>query len=139
MLNKFFGKSNKNNYISYEDIQNVIKFNSTKYIIINTLDPFEQDCLIINTIISHNEENIINNSINNYDYDKHIIIYGKNCNDIRVEDKFSQINGLGFKNVYIYKGGLFEWLLLQDIYGKELFPTTKDLLDILKYKPINIL
>ena len=134
MLNKIFGKSNIN-YISYEDLQNVLKFNSTKYIIINTLDQFEQDCLILNTVISHNEENIINNSINSYDYDKHIIIYGKNSNDIRVEDKVSQINGLGFKNVYVYKGGLFEWLLLQDIYGFDEFPTTSKILDILKYKP----
>ena len=44
-----------------------------------------------------------------------------------------------FKNVYIYKGGLFEWLLLQDIYGKDLFPTTTEILDILRYKPENIL
>jgi len=38
-------------------------------------------------------------------------------------------------NIYIYPGGIFEWLCLQDIYGDELFPTTKKELDILKYKP----
>ena len=42
---------------------------------------------------------------------------------------------LGFYNVYLYNGGLFEWLLLQDIYGFDEFPTTKKELDILKYKP----
>ena len=42
---------------------------------------------------------------------------------------------LGFINVYMYSGGLFEWLLLQDIYGDEEFPTTKKDIDILKYKP----
>jgi hypothetical protein len=36
-------------------------------------------------------------------------------------------------------GGLFEWLMLQDIYGKELFPTTKKELDLLKFKPPPIL
>jgi len=36
--------------------------------------------------------------------------------------------------VYIYSGGLFEWLLLQDIYGSDLFPTTNDKVDFLKYK-----
>ena len=46
---------------------------------------------------------------------------------------------LGFINVYIYLGGLFEWLLLQDIYGRDLFKTTKNELDILKYKPDSIL
>ena len=40
-------------------------------------------------------------------------------------------------NVFIYSGGMFEWLCLQDIYGNELFPTTKKELDILKYKPIS--
>lgn len=129
----------KPKYVSYEDIQNIIRYNSNKYIIINTLLINEQDCLIKNTVLSHNEESIINNNINNYDYDKIIVIYGKNCNDETVENKLTQINSLGFKNAYIYKGGIFEWLLMQDIYGKDLFPTTSEILDILKYKPINIL
>ena len=30
---------------------------------------------------------------------------------------------------------MFEWLLLQDIYGTKEFPTTKKELEILKYKP----
>jgi hypothetical protein len=30
---------------------------------------------------------------------------------------------------------MFEWLLLQDIYGAASFPTTSKELDILKYKP----
>jgi hypothetical protein len=37
--------------------------------------------------------------------------------------------------VYVYTGGLFEWLMLQDIYGEKEFPTSKKELDILKYKP----
>ena len=48
--------------------------------------------------------------------------------------KYNQLMQLGFKNVYIYPGGLFEWLLLQDIYGNELFPTTNEEKDLLKYK-----
>ena len=39
-------------------------------------------------------------------------------------------------NVFIYSGGMFEWLCLQDIYGNELFQQQKEL-DILKYKPIS--
>ena len=30
---------------------------------------------------------------------------------------------------------MFEWLLLQDIYGNDDFKTTQEELDILKYKP----
>ena len=64
-----------------------------------------------------------------------IFIYGRNNNDETVIQKHKQIIALGFKNVYVYSGGLFEWLLMQDIYGEENFPTTTKELDILRYKP----
>jgi hypothetical protein len=41
--------------------------------------------------------------------------------------------------VFVYTGGLFEWLMLQDIYGETDFPTTKKELDILRFKPNKIL
>ena len=41
--------------------------------------------------------------------------------------------------MYIYTGGLFEWLMLQDIYGDKEFLTTKKELDILKFKPNKVL
>jgi hypothetical protein len=66
---------------------------------------------------------------------KRIIIYGKNANDETVNKKHEQLTSLGFYNTFIYSGGLFEWILLQDIYGSDLFPTTKKELDILKFKP----
>ena len=55
-------------------------------------------------------------------------------NDEKMYKKYEQLVALGFTNVYVYVGGMFEWLLLQDIYGSELFPTTSEELDILKYK-----
>ena len=58
--------------------------------------------------------------------------------DITIFKKYEQLSKLGFSNLYIYVGGLFEWLCLQDIYGKEDFPTTCDELDILKYKSCKI-
>jgi hypothetical protein len=64
-----------------------------------------------------------------------IIIYGKNCNDETVEKKYKQIMSFGFQDVYVYTGGLFEWILLQDIYGKDEFPTTSIVIDILKFSP----
>ena len=39
----------------------------------------------------------------------------------------------------MYTGGIFEWLLLQDIYGKDEFPTTSEELDILKYRAATVL
>ena len=64
-----------------------------------------------------------------------LIIYGKNVNDESVEKKYNQIVALGFTYVFIYSGGMFEWVLMQDIYGMEEFPTTDYTLDILKFKP----
>ncbi len=124
--------------INYEDVQYIIK-NPEGHLLINTLSSSEQNCLIINTININNEENIINTCIKRGAKDIKIIIYGKNSNDEKLHSKYNQLTSLGFYNVYIYTGGLFEWLMLQDIYGEKDFPTTKKELDILKYKPNKVL
>jgi hypothetical protein len=124
--------------INFEDIQYIIK-NPEGHILINTLSSSEQNCLIINTININNEENIINNCIIKGLKHIKIIIYGKNSNDDKIYNKYNQLTSLGFYNVYIYNGGLFEWLMLQDIYGEKEFPTTKKELDILKYKSNKVL
>ena len=124
--------------INYEDIQFILK-HSGGHLLINTLSPSEQSCLINNTINMNEEENIINGCIKRGLKDIKIIIYGKNSNDDKIYSKYSQLTSLGFYNVYIYTGGLFEWLMLQDIYGENEFPTTKKELDILKFKPNKVL
>ena len=124
--------------INFEDIQFSIKNRDTT-IIINTLPNTIQDCLIKNTIPSYQEEEIVNSIIKTGRKDIKIIIYGKNSNDDTVYKKYQQLIQLGFYNVYIYTGGLFEWMLLQDIYGAEDFPTTKKELDILKFKGNRVL
>ena len=124
--------------INYEDVQFVIK-NSEIHLLINTLNENEQNCLIPNTVNYKNEEAIINQFIKTGNKQIKIIIYGRNCNDDKIYTKHTQLTSLGFYNVYIYSGGLFEWLMLQDIYGENDFPTTKKELDILKYKSNKIL
>jgi len=124
--------------INYEDVQYIIK-NSEGHLLINTLSSTEQNCLILNTININNEENVINSCIKRGAKDIKIVIYGKNSNDEKLYNKYNQLYSLGFYNVYIYTGGLFEWLMLQDIYGEHEFPTTKKELDILKYKPNKVL
>lgn len=119
---------NKNNF---EDMQRFI--NNKNIIIINTLDLNQQQCLIQNTISADKETDYINKLIKT-NLAKAIVIYGKNCNDENVITKYKQLKELGFKNLSIYIGGLFEWLLLQDIYGDDLFPTTSKETDFLKYK-----
>lgn len=118
--------------LNFEDIQKAI--NDDNYIIINTMPKDLQHCLITNTISAEVEESRINQLINNCK-NKKIIIYGKNANDEKVIKKYNQLFSFGFKNIHIYLGGMFEWLLLQDIYGKEEFQTTNYENDILKYKP----
>ena len=124
--------------INYEDVQYVIK-KSENHILINTLNESEQECLIQNTVNIHKEVELINSLIKNGNKQVKILIYGRNCNDEKLYIKYNQFCSLGFYNVYIYMGGLFEWLMLQDIYGIEEFPTTKKELDILKYKPNKVL
>jgi 3-mercaptopyruvate sulfurtransferase SseA len=120
--------------INFEDVQYAIK-NINHYIIINTLPNTEQDCLIKHTLSYEQEESTINEMLGNYDFNnKKIIVYGKNSGDETAEKKYSQLRTLGFSEIYLYTGGFFEWMLLQDIYGNTEFPTTKKVLDILKYK-----
>ena len=118
--------------VNYEDIQYVMKNNN--FLLINTLNPNNQKCLIKHTIEINKEEQIINKCLNEYKTDITIIIYGKNANEDNLITKYNQLQKLGFSKVYIYPGGLFEWLCLQDIYGESEFPTTSRELDILKYK-----
>ena len=105
------------------------------HILINTLSESKQDCLIPNTIPANQEEIIINRFIKSGNKEIRIILYGENANDEKIYKKYQQLTSLGFFNVYIYVGGMFEWLMLQDIYGFQEFQTTKKELDILRFKP----
>ena len=101
-------------------------------IIINTMDPM-QECLITRTILAKDETMLLNKLINT-NLQARIVIYGVNATDDKIVKKYNQLLTLGFTNVLVYPGGMFEWLLLQDTYGSDQFPTTKKELDILKYK-----
>lgn len=123
------------NKVSFEDIK-LLNDNNRNYLLINTLDENNQECLIKKTLTIKEETNIFNELIKN-DKSKIIIIYGENCNSDKIYLKYNQLHSLGFYNIYLYIGGLFEWLLLQDIYGSDNFPTINNnkYIDILKYKP----
>ena len=122
--------------IGFEDVKIAVQ-RPNQYVIINTLPVTEQEFLIKNTIDIFLEEKKINEIMENYLFKQYkIIIYGKNSTDESIEKKYHQLNGLGFNELYIYYGGLFEWMLLQDIYGENEFPTTSKLIDILKYRPM---
>lgn len=126
---------NDSKMIGFQDVQIAIK-NKNEYLIVNTLSIDEQKCLIVGTIDAESEESVLNSMINTFEQpDKKIVLYGKNSIDKSVDIKAKQLNKLGISDVFIYKGGLFEWMILQDIYGCDEFPTTMNVLDILLYKP----
>jgi hypothetical protein len=124
--------------INFEDVQYVIK-NQEMFMLINTLPQSEQNCLIYSTSDINREEELINQFMKLGNYNVKLVVYGKNSNDEKIYTKGEQLRKLGFNNTFIYTGGLFEWLMLQDIYGSSEFPTTSSELDILKYKPSKIL
>lgn len=131
-INNLLIKQSPIKCVGFENVKLAIQ---EKHLIINTLSNNEQDNLIKSTIDYKTEESLINDLITSYEFSKPILIYGKNATDMAADNKCIQLQKLGFKNIFLYKGGLFEWMLLQDIYGTTEFPTTKHTLDILVYKP----
>jgi hypothetical protein len=127
------------NKINFESMKKIINNNiDSKFIIINTLKLDNQSCLIYKTISCQDEVNIINNYIST-NKNINIVIYGENSIDNTIISKYNQLQELGFNNLYVYIGGLFEWLLLQDIYGDDEFPTTSKTIELLKYKGKSLL
>ena len=133
IIKKLFISKPKKIYIGFEDLKYAIS-DREHYMIINTLSAMNQECLIAGTLPSTAEESVINNTMESGTYSS-IILYGKNSADESVITKRAQLQTLGFANVYIYGGGLFEWLLLQDIYGYAEFPTTSRCKDLLRFGP----
>ena len=120
--------------ISFDGLKDILRKNDV--LLISTLPETMQDCLIKGTLASIGEEEAINKILE--DRCKSlwsIIIYGRNCLDSTVERKHAQLIKAGFKKVYVYVGGMFEWLLLQETYGEDNFPTSRVCTNILRYCP----
>jgi hypothetical protein len=127
--------------VSYEDIQMIVYRNTHiphSTILINTLPQSLQHCLIKTTVDIRVEEQLINKCLMNSP-NMMIIVYGKNSTDITILHKYEQLVKLGFTNIHIYTGGIFEWMLLHEIYGKDLFKITRYEIDILRYRPKSVL
>lgn len=132
------GNANSSNSISqikrcsFEDMQ-IARKSKCNAIIINTLPEDNQECIIPGTVSIHDEVTVLNEQLNQ-NKAVHIVVYGINHSDEKIFPKYQQLASLGFTNIHIYGGGIFEWLLLQEIYGDDNFPTTKKEIDILKYR-----
>ena len=118
--------------IGFEDMKHAAQ---NKYTIINTLPDNKQDCLIKGSTTANEEEDLINDLLEHDEVDKIVILYGAHSADESVEKKAAELKEAGFRRVYLYGGGLFEWLLLQDVYGESDFPTTTKITDVLAFQP----
>ena len=132
-------------FASYKDVQNAISvLGKNNTILINTLPSNKQSILIKGTCAIEKEEQIINDALQ-HNSSIFIIIYAAHNCDRSVFQKYEQLRSLGFVNIYIYSGGLFEWLCLQDIYGDNYFQTISkqheklDLLDMAPSEYCNVL
>jgi len=121
---------NTSRKLNFEDMQWAISTQPT--LIISTLGAEKQGCLIAGTVALAEETQMVNKYLQK-DTSIRIVIYGECASDDTIVAKYSQLTGLGFTNVYVYPGGMFEWLLLQDVYGEEMFKTAGSEVDILKY------
>ena len=118
--------------VGYDEVQrSLVDHNVVK---ISTMPNDRQNCLIKGTTGASIEEDVINKLLKS-NTSSRIIVYGLNCTDNTPMIKKKQLVSLGFKNVNVYPGGLFEWLLLQEVFGREAFPTRGSDLDIIKYGP----
>ena len=98
-------------------------------LIINVLHEDDQAVLIAGTVKPCDEVDAVNDALRRK---FRIIVYGRHANDTAAEAKCAQLHALGARP-YLYGGGLFEWLLLQDIFGAEQFPTTGTKLELLDF------
>ena len=73
--------------IGFEDVKYLLN-KGNRFIIINTLDERDQNCLIKGTVSPSEEVNIINRAISNPTL--HIVIYGKNYTDESIYRKYEK-------------------------------------------------
>lgn len=115
---------------NYHQLQERMK---DEIVLINTIPITRQDCLIKGTLKAINEVDYMNKLLK-VNKNKEIIIYGIHHTDLSVIAKYNQLKKLGFKKVHIYFGGMYEWLLLQDVFGSINFQTDGIIQNIVDYK-----
>ena len=103
-----------------------------RFIIVNVMPVNEQKILVSGTLTAEKEVETLNRLLEK-DKGVLIVVYGRCSCDVKALNKAKQLQSLGFTNVSVYVGGLFEWLLLGELYGYDEFPVTDVPLDILKY------
>ncbi len=123
-------KTYKNTILNFDDMKQAIY---RGYTICHIMEEADEGTIIKNTLSVKDEIKKINDFLQNDQLDGMIVLYGRNYTDIdKLAQRQKQLNSLGFMRVFIYVGGLYEWVLLQNVYGDKLFPTNRifDILEI---------
>jgi hypothetical protein len=103
-----------------------------KGLLISVLDETDQRVLVKGTVPCGDEVGEVERAIREK---QPIVIYGKNAHDDKIWLKYKQLTKLG-GSARVYVGGLFEWLLLHEVYGSDAFPlTTPEMVDLYQYRP----
>lgn len=118
-----FSESTDARIANYHDVLLAID-NPRAWMLINTLPPTEQSCLIATTLSANQEERRLNALLEKNILHRPILLYGKHAQDTTVARKHAQLRSLGFQRIFIYPGGLFEWTLLRAVRGASSFRMT---------------
>jgi hypothetical protein len=131
--NKSNQRTNVNQMISFRQVQQAVKVitkspphqlpQNPNTILINTFTPVQQQQhgLIRGTTLADKEEQMVQSALER-DLSITILVYGHNALDPLPYRQADKLRNLGFANVYVYVGGMFEWLLLCDLYGPDQYP-----------------
>ena len=124
------------NAVTHEFIQQWLSHPVRTTVLIHTLPLSEQQCLLPGTLTADQETDCINRWLQGGRNEPlEIVVYGKHASDPSVYAKVLQLQRLRIPTVWIYIGGMFEWILLQEVYGTELCPTTGICNDPLSFLP----
>ncbi len=131
-------QSKQSDYVNCSFVHNAV-LSSNPTILIHAMKIEDEHILIHKTLTATEEVDKINLLISEHNFEQNIIIYGYSHMDLQaLLLKKQKLHAYGFDNVFIYLGGMFEWLLLRDVYGEIEFPVDglakgSVFLDILKY------
>ena len=134
---EWFGTKDVVKVIGFEDMLVLLRSN---VVLLNTLERREQTCLIRGTVHADDEEQTMNTMLTSTDTlvtDRLVVVYGRHNLDPKPVEKAKMLRTLGLTRLLVYRGGLFEWLLLQEVFGPEQFPTEGTACtDLLLYRPL---
>jgi hypothetical protein len=108
--------------VSFKTLQEM----TPNMVLIHTFKPEEQHCLIRGSLTAAKEMAMVQELMSDSTTrDVMMVVYGRNYMDPKPYQQADHLRQLGFRRVYVYAGGLFEWLMLHDLYGAEAFPLVK--------------